>query len=382
LGSKIAVHLARVGYAPTRVIDRSFLAPHHAARHALAPEDGAEWKWGGPKADAVSRVISALGQKAMPITQDVTLLAPVTERFSKAFAKGSLLVVNSTASLSVREWLSSLSYQELSTRVVETSIYGDGQVGLMTIEGPGRNPNSADLAAYAHLIFSQQESLRRRTLVQVDGIARSLVGQGCGSPTMILSDMRISGFAAAMAQRINLIERNQLPECGRLWIGEVQEDEVSIKWESCDLGRSLMIGADNAKGWTVRLLESAAVKIETDCAQYPGVETGGVLAGYMSEAQRALIVVDIIPSPEESVRSKAKFELGTKGLEGLLKEYFAHSGGSLYCVGTWHSHLAEQGPSERDYKTAEIISSMRPFPSAMLVKTPSGYHALIVNVGE
>jgi hypothetical protein len=100
----------------------------------------------------------------------------------------------------------------------------------------------------------------------------------------------------------------------------------------------------------------------------------------MSEAQRALIVVDIIPAPEDSVRSKAKFELGTNGLGGILKEYFMHSGGSLYCIGTWHSHLAEQGPSETDYKTAEIISSKRPFPSVMLVKTPSGYRALTLNV--
>ena len=381
LGSKIAVHLARAGYAPTRVLDRSHLTPHHAARHALAPEDRAEWKWGGAKADALSRVISALGQKAIPITQDVTLLVPATEGFSNAFG-GSLLIVNSTASLSVREWLSSLSHQELSTRVAETSIYGDGQVGLMTIEGPARNPNSADLAAYAHLIFSQDENLRNRTLVQVDGIARRLVGQGCGSPTMIVSDMRISAFAAAMAQNINLLERNRLPDGGRLWIGKVEEDQVSMKWESRALGRSLVIAADNAKGWTVRLLESARVKIEMNCAQFPDVETGGVLAGYTSEAQRALIVVDIIPAPEDSVRSKAKFELGTKSLDGILKDYFTHSGGSLYCIGTWHSHLAEQGPSETDYKTAEIISSMRPFPSAMLVKTPSGYRALILNVNE
>ena len=382
LGSKIAVHLARAGYAPTGVIDRSHLTPHHAARHALAPEDGAEWKWGGAKADALSRVISALGQKAVPIIQDVTLLVPATDGFSKAFAKGSLLIVNSTASLSVREWLSSLNHQELSTRVVETSLYGDGQVGLMTIEGPARNPNSADLAANAHFIFSQDESLRDRTLVRVDGIARRLVGQGCGSPTMIVSDMRISAFAAAMAQKINLLERSPLPDGGMLWIGKLEEDQVSLKWESRELGRSLVIPADNAKGWTVRLLEHARVKIERDCAEYPDMETGGVLAGYTSEAQRALIIADIIPAPVDCERSKTKFELGTQGLGGILEEYFTHSGGSLYCIGTWHSHLAEQGPSKTDYETAGIISRMRPFPAAMLVKTPSRYRALILNVGE
>jgi hypothetical protein len=74
---------------------------------------------------------------------------------------------------------------------------------------------------------------------------------------MIVSDMRISAFAAAMAQKINLLERNRLPDDGRLWIGKVEEDQVSMKWESCALGESLVVAADNAKGWTVRLLGSA-----------------------------------------------------------------------------------------------------------------------------
>jgi hypothetical protein len=81
------------------------------------------------------------------------------------------------------------------------------------------------------------------------------------------------------------------------------------------------------------------------------------------------------------MRSTSKFVLGTKGLQRTLKEYSDITGGSLYCVGTWHSHLVEQGPSPTDHETAKVIAEMRPFPSAMLVRTPSQYRALVTNVG-
>jgi hypothetical protein len=156
-----------------------------------------------------------------------------------------------------------------------------------------RNPNSSDLAAYAHFIFSQTEYLRKLTLVDADGIARRLVGQGCGSPTMIVSDMRISTFAASIAQNINLLERSQLPNVGKIWIGVISEDQLGLNWQVYDLLPTRVLNADNAKGWTVRMLSSARAKIEADCQKHCDVETGGVIAGYVSETLRAVIVADL-----------------------------------------------------------------------------------------
>lgn len=382
LGSKIAVHLARTGYAPTRLIDKAHLMPHHAVRHAiLPPEDQADWAWAGSKANALSKVIAGLGQQSVPFTDDTRDITPGSKKFQEVFPRTLLAIVNSTASLSVREWLCALRANVLPTRILETCLYGNGRVGLISLEGMDRNPNSSDLAAYAHFIFSQTEYLRKLTLVDADGIARRLVGQGCGSPTMIVSDMRISTFAASMAQNINLLERSHLPNVGKIWIGVISEDQLGLNWQVYDLLPTQVLNADNAKGWTVRLLSSARAKIEADCGKYCDVETGGVVAGYVSETQRAVIVADLIPAPKDSMRSASKFVLGTKGLQRALNEYSDVSGGSLYCVGTWHSHLVEHGPSPTDHETAKVIAEMRPFPSAMLVRTPSQYRALVTNVG-
>jgi hypothetical protein len=199
---------------------------------------------------------------------------------------------------------------------------------------------------------------------------------------MIVSDMRVSMFAASTAQNINLLQRSRLADVGKIWIGVISEDELNLNWQVHDLSATAVLKADNSRGWTVRLLAAAREKIETDCQNYSNVETGGVVAGFVSEVERAVVVADIIPAPEDSRRSASEFVLGTRGLRRALEEYCELTGGSLYCVGTWHSHLLEQGPSSTDKATAKIIADLRPFPSVMLVKTPSQYRALVLNVED
>src|SRR5205823_4139942 len=43
LGSKIAMHLARAGAAPSVVVDKRTMSPHNAARHALVPRRSAQF---------------------------------------------------------------------------------------------------------------------------------------------------------------------------------------------------------------------------------------------------------------------------------------------------------------------------------------------------
>ena len=55
----------------------------------------------------------------------------------QAWSKNSWGVVNTTASLVVREALAASNL--LETRVIETSLFARGHVGLVTVEGPDRN---------------------------------------------------------------------------------------------------------------------------------------------------------------------------------------------------------------------------------------------------
>ena len=82
LGSKIALHLARAGQAPMSVIDRAYLSPHNAARHALVPTPGClDVSWMRAKAEALVEAITGLGQSAEAHIRDViSLLADPTKR--------------------------------------------------------------------------------------------------------------------------------------------------------------------------------------------------------------------------------------------------------------------------------------------------------------
>ena len=103
--------------------------------------------------------------------------------------------------------------------------------------------------------------------------------------------------------------------------------------------------------------------------------------GRISEASQIINVVDVLDAPEDSTRSATEFVLGTKGLSSQMRTYSESVGGSLYCLGTWHSHLSEDGPSTTDRATANTIDLSRLCPSVLLISTPGGFQALLADEG-
>ena len=101
--------------------------------------------------------------------------------------------------------------------------------------------------------------------------------------------------------------------------------------------------------------QRATTKIDEETKRWPDVETGGVLMGRVSEASRTVHVVDVLDAPQDSTRSATKFVLGTEGLRQQMEEYSETIHWSLYCLGTWHSHLFSSGPSTTDLATAKMV---------------------------
>ncbi len=380
LGSKIALHLARAGQAPTSVIDRAYLSPHNAARHALVPTPGRlAASWMRAKAETLVEAITGLGQSAEAHIRDVvSLLADPTKRRA-AIPKKVLLLVNATASLVAREAIGAVPAAALP-RVIETSLFGDGAAGLLTIEGPKRNPNTSDLIAEAYAMM--RTDLRLRALVLTGGTAlgRQRIGEGCGSATMAISDARISMMAAPMAEAISTLLRDGLPpNTGRILIARLGDDGLGQTWQQQSLSPSIVIDVEDGHDWTVRIGARADQSIAEEAARWPQVETGGIVMGRISEAARTIHVVDVLPAPPDSRRSTGEFVLGIEGARTAVDSYTVKAGGSLYCLGTWHSHLAPQGPSSLDRGTAATVGHARIVPSILLIHTPGGYRALLAS---
>lgn len=382
LGSKIGLHLARAGQAPSLVIDQNSISPHNMARHALIPP--VETELYGAKSTLLRDAIRGLSQNPSSIASDIKALARNKNLARKMWPKHSWAVVNTTASLSVREALSGASTSALPVRVIEAELFSQGRVGLIAAEGPHRNPNIGDLHAEFYTLSQFDESLRAKIFgLPSDQMQRAVIGEGCGFQTMLMSDGRLSIFAAGMSEYLLKRQSDGLPaDSGELMIGILEPNELGVRWDRYDIPELLTVFTENEGEWQVRIHKRALKKIQNDVAHWPQVETGGVLVGRLSEANRTFNVVDAIVAPEDSTRSPEEFVLGTKGLSAALERYTKLTDGTLYCLGTWHSHLVSCGPSTLDKKTAHAISVARLAPSILLIHEPNGFRALLADSAD
>lgn len=385
LGSKIALHLGRAGRGPTTVVDRSSMNPHNAARHALVPSLGdMQLFWMEAKARLLANALGSLDQMPIAITEDVINIVQSKEQAKQAWSKRAWAVVNSTASLAAREAFAAAPHSILPTRVIEAALYARGRLGVVMIEGPGRDPNIGDLTAELYAML-REDDVHRRLFFGKDGgqLSRSTIGEGCGSLTMIMSDGRLSIFAASMSEYLLEKQSTGLPEAsGEILIGTIDEDGLGLAWNKLNLPSVTAVNMPEGSNWCVHIHSRALAKIQAEVARWPDVETGGVLVGRLSEVSRTFHVVDVIAAPEDSTRTPAEFVIGTKGLRTELDAYAESTGWALYCLGTWHSHLAPSVPSPTDRATARTVALARVAPSVLLVHTPEGFHALLADAAS
>lgn len=381
LGSKIALHLGRAGRAPDTLVDRSYLSPHNAARHALAPDAGARHlNWVAGKAKALADALEGLAQKPAAVARDVIAISRSIESARKWLPKKSWAVVNATASLTVREALGSIPPRIEIPRVIEASLFAAGQIGLLSVEGPVRNPDTLDLIAESYALAQADDRLRSVIFASGVSVTRRAIGEGCGSATMAMTDARVSMFAAPMAEAIQQMQATSLPEdAGRLLFGQLAADGLGVSWSDHSVPPVVIVGTEQPDEWTVRISARASRKITEEVDRWPTAETGGILMGRISEAAHTFYVADVLPAPDDSVRSPHEFKLGTRRARGTVRAYAESCNYSLFCLGTWHSHLSRSGPSRTDRLTAATVALARLAPSILLIHTPTSYRAIVAD---
>ena len=375
LGSKIALHLARAGHGPEIVVDSGFMSPHNAARHALITGTGA-------KADLLCDWLKDLDQSARPIVSDAGTASTFRSDKNTTWSNATWAVVNTTASLSVHEALSAA--RGMTTRAIETSLFGGGRVGLISVEGPSRSPNVGDLMSAFYANLRKDSTLATEVFARDGAMAQQPIGQGCGSLTMPISDGRVSLFAAGMAEYLLAKQRTSLPRRGgELLIGRLADEGLGVQWDISAIPPvTVVFAALHGEDWDIRIQACADARIHAEMVRWSDVETGGVLVGRISEASRSVHIVDVVDAPEDSTRSRGMFVLGMKGLAKQLEDFSSSVDWSLCCLGTWHSHLSTCGPSELDRATARAISLARLAPSVLLIRTTNGYRAILADWTE
>lgn len=355
LGSKLVIHLARNGNNNFFLVDNKYFHPHNNARHGLV-NVGIFNK----KTELIKETLAKMGIAVKQTYEDVCEAV--------ADIKQKALYIDSTASLSVRNLL---SQAELTGPVVNTSLYNKGRLALLAAEAPDRNPRIDDLIA---LLYS--ECLRDKQLAQQFLSEQAVfmsTGQGCGSYTTIMPDSRISLSAAGIASKIQCYLSNDTPDEGELLLGLVENNDMGITWKKIDSGKVIIIPARGEEDWEVRLQPKVLLEMEVCSKEDIPNETGGALIGCISLINKTITVTDLIPAPEDSIKTPAYFKLGTQGLKKRVMEIERNTNGLLTYLGTWHSHPFGGVASSLDGDTKMKLLILRDYePTVCLIWTPGG----------
>lgn len=370
VGSKMAMHAARSGQTVVALSDNGHLRPHNLARHALGAGHLKR-----PKAEGLAAELKGLQSEPTVFTGDLTVGLLDQASSAEILPRGATVALNATASLSVREAFAAAARTRPKLRCFEAGLFGRGRVGYLLEAGKGNNPSHSDLMAAFYARIADAET---RELVFGSGerLAPLQIGQGCGSLTMAMDDARLSMMAAALS--IEMARALDEPVgLGSIVVGRTASDTASTEWTSHRVPPFETVDIDGSGGWVLRLSSDVAERIRREAAHYGSVETGGLMIGTSSARLREVTVVDLLPAPPDSSRSASLFVLGKQGLKEAILRRHGDSGGSLFDVGTWHSHLSEMGPSTLDRRTAADLAAERAPPSVLLITTPTRFHALM-----
>ncbi|WP_406805312.1 hypothetical protein [Burkholderia semiarida] len=370
LGSKVAMHVARAGGKAALLIDDKLAVAHNVARHALLPDDVANLHG---KAERLAQIMGSFASKRPKfVASDVRGLDFNAAKYRDFFCGEQSVVVNTTGSPAVRDFFAKAKFD---ARVIEGALVHHGDAAFMTVEGKGRNPSTVDLLYHAYERLRSLGLLRDAGVTAVANILE--IGIGCHSVTIPMSDARVSLVAAGIGQRLHQYDEVGLPGTGMASVASVGDDGMSITWTHDEVGATHVAEVFDGKTWTVRVLDRAHKKIVADVAEHPTVETGGIIVGNVSALTREIFITDILPASPDSTRSPARFVLGVEGTIDTIRGYEALGGDTLWCLGTWHCHLAVSGPSQMDRDTAKSLDGQIRHAAVLLIRHPQGYAALV-----
>ncbi|MDM7927561.1 MAG: hypothetical protein QUV12_02690 [Blastomonas fulva] len=371
VGSKIGMHFARSGQVIAALADSGWLQPHNMARHALSASHMPT-----NKAKALATELSLLDQSPSVHTEDLARALRDPKAAKLIIPSVAKAIVNATASLTVREGLAVAS-KSVNARVFETALFGRGRGAYVLASGHNNNPTASDLIAELYATIGDEEA-RRLMFDPNEGLTRIQIGQGCGSLSMPMSDARLSGMSAGIAEVLSNCMAEPKTK-GSIHLAISEPGTPTTIWTRQEVLPFLEMEIAGGGGWTLRLSQRVADQIRSEVAMWSAVETGGIIMGVASARLKVVTAVDILPAPPDSQRAAGHFLLGTQGLQAAIEARHLQSGQTLFDIGTWHSHLADEGASQTDWTTAAKLAAERAPPSVLVIVTPKRFLAIMAS---
>lgn len=362
VGSKVALHLARNGNDNFKLIDEKYFVPNNNARHALFSLSSLN-----SKVELLQEAMQKIGLKNIdPVSKNIFDI----ENFKTT---NEDIIIDSTASLSVNNYLTTKLFQG---RLIHTSLYNNGTIAFVGIEGKNREVKIIDIISFMYQKCTEDNEIAKR-ITDTHATYQS-IGQGCGSFTTVSSDATISISSAGMSNLIQSKIDNGFDNNGEFWLGLLDDNNLGMSWKKTiiqPLSLKHIKGIDNGD-WEIRIFKNVLDNIKIESDKWNDLETGGILIGHISIPTQTIVITGQIEAPEDSIRGKCKFYSGVKGLGEKLKFIEKSSAEMITQLGTWHSHPnSSSNPSSIDIDSKKkMYQDRNDMPTVCLIWGKNDYN--------
>ncbi|WPV65975.1 ThiF family adenylyltransferase [Chitinophaga sp. LS1] len=368
LGSKIIMHNARSGNASMGICDNDDFLEHNLARHTLLPIHV-----GRNKANALVDELN----KMFEFTPDRSIEAFTAKvgLLSDSIFTNYKWLVDSTASLSVRNWLALKKFNS-PINIAKCELANEGGIGLLYVEGENRNPRIDDLVNLAYFRALKYLAIEKWRRNDADREEKTLeIGLGCSSATAVVADDSISSHAAIFSKVLHhQKDRDIIKEKGLFYLQVIDKKGIPESYSRHEIIDPFSVHQCGVgSGWEVRLMGGLKEHLLLECKRFKPKETGGILIGICNYKTKTIHVYDIMNAPPNSKRTSVSFIRSNTGLKERVDQIKAITGGMIGYVGEWHTHPMQlEQLSERDKKTVDELLPINrkvPIPTLSLIVT-------------
>jgi len=356
LGSQIFADLMRAGFGRWALVDHDLFLPHNGVRHFLSTSSV-----GQNKAVAMARWANHMFDDLSPARGFAAdFLAPVKndEELTKAYREAEL-VLDMSASVNVSRHLAAT---DSSARHVSIFMNPSGDCLVVTVEDKARTYRLDWLEMLHYRAVLQETELGGTLRAQRRGIR---YGNGCRDVSARLSQNQVA-LAAALASKA--IRKLFNDSGAMLQIHRVRPDGSVITLAP----KVAPLITFTVGDWSVVFDEVLLRKMEEFRQSRLPNETGGVLLGQFDTHRHICYIIDLLPSPPDSIEWPTSYIRGCVGLVKELERVGAETDGQVVYVGEWHSHPngASISPSEDDleaYSWLEGHMNLEALPAIMMI---------------
>lgn len=322
-GSQVMNNFVRAGIGQWTVVDSDILEPHNFARHLLpGPYVGRE------KAEALAGhlkfCLSTVPALVEPLAVDVLSPEENADALKKAKERADLVFDFSASDAVARQ----LSIDPDVKRAVSAFVTPSGGGMVMLFEDQNRQFRLDWLEALHYRAILNTPVLRD-SLKTTEGKIRT--GGSCRDLSIVISQSDMAMWAGAFAkQSIPLLSS---PKAALKILQQKEDGGVDAFTITPEPTQVLRLG-----DWTVLIDTWIIRKMKGFRQERLPKETGGILLGMIDTQTRRCYVVDVLPSPPDSIEYPDSYIRGCSELLPKVKEAEELTAGHVTYIGEWHSH--------------------------------------------